>query len=203
MALRAQSTRQRASRCDTVRSLLMRFSVSSTIIRTRRRRRRSKNAESGSECDSYSNFGIVVTRRKPPVSGVNSTARLQRHSGVLAIAFGPDLIRELGLDTRLVVTDRTTRNRIHRRVVERAAGDHADERNELRESIAQHARADFLRDHPAFDRRGAEHCSDALLADADAGCEREARDRFVETLARRRLVSVDCGDAEDQAELLI
>src|SRR6185503_1308479 len=119
IALRAQSTRHRASRCETVRSLLMRFSVSSTIIRTRRRRRRSKNAESGSVCDSYSNFGIVVTRRKPGVCGVNSNGgelhgcrAVKLHRGraaaklcrceadlrVLAIAFGPDLFGELRLD---------------------------------------------------------------------------------------------------------
>src|SRR6185436_3952993 len=106
IALRAHSTRQRASRCDTVRSLLIRLSVSSTIMRTRRSRRRSKNAEGTSAVDSYSNFGIACHRVKPGLRGVHSNGALQLRSGVLAISLGPDLVGDIGIDARLVVANR-------------------------------------------------------------------------------------------------
>src|SRR3954468_24701901 len=52
MALRAQRTRHLASWCDTVASVPTRLSVSSTIMRIRRRRRRSKIGERTSIVES-------------------------------------------------------------------------------------------------------------------------------------------------------
>src|SRR5207302_9719082 len=52
MALRAQRTRHRASWCDTVASVPTRLSVSSTIMRIRRRHRRSKIGERTSIVES-------------------------------------------------------------------------------------------------------------------------------------------------------
>src|SRR3954465_4406378 len=97
IALRAQATSERASRYETFVSLLIRLSVSSTIMRILRRRRRSKNPERVSAAGSISFFGIVVSRRERGFQVVNSARTLQLLC-VLAIAFGPDLCGEIFCD---------------------------------------------------------------------------------------------------------
>src|SRR2546423_8170319 len=121
---------------------------------------------------------------------------------VFAVAFGPDLIRDDLIDLRLVELDRGAADGADRDVVQRAARGHADEWDRFRQAFAKKIRAEFFRDYAAFSRSRFEHRRDSLLADADARRIRQARHRFRETFALRRLVAVDRGDAEDQAELL-
>src|SRR5436305_7243024 len=146
MALCAQLMRQSASRCETVMSELMRLCVSSTIIRMRRSRRRSKNADLTSVVEFVSVLGIVfviagngdvgrcipsrssVVARRTPVDRTASFHNRRSTLGderlrVFAVAVGPNLVRQIGLDPRLVVFDRGVADGADGDVVESSAGD--------------------------------------------------------------------------------
>src|SRR5262245_44694159 len=120
MALRANLTRQRASRWETVVSLPIRLSVSSTIMRIRRSLRRSKNAERTSTAGSISNLPMLSCRGETAALG----GAFQR-SGVFPIPFRPDLLGQAGIDSGLVVFDGRAAHRAHGDVVQRAAGNGA------------------------------------------------------------------------------
>src|SRR5229473_2196695 len=94
-------------------SLLMRLCVSSTIIRIRRKRRRSTNPERTSVLDWASNFGMLVR------SG-NAGQRGHIPSGVLSIAVGPDCVGLVLFDSRFVVADGRSPHRADRHEIEHA-----------------------------------------------------------------------------------
>src|SRR5438067_999326 len=194
MALRAQRTRHRASRCDTVMSLPTRLSVSSTIMRIRRRRRRSKIGERTSIVESIAYLPMLSYRaqtatphcaflvlragcrlsavgcrecltrennrpRNPTFAAAQLTKPKAAHAvgradlGVVAVAFGPDLVGHGVIDSiglGLVELDRGAADGADAHVIQRAARGNADEWDCLRQTFAEKIRADLLRDFAAF-----------------------------------------------------
>src|SRR5690242_1398464 len=102
---------------------------------------------------------------------------------MFTVAVGPDFLGYGALDAGLVVPDRGLSHRAYGDEIERAAGERAHERDELRQPLAHEARAELFGDHAPFDRCRFEECRDALLSDSDARCVGETRDRFVEPFA--------------------
>src|SRR5207244_1326171 len=99
-----------------------------------------------------------------------------------------------------VVLDRRAAHGAHRKVVQRTAGERADERHDLRQAIACETFADPFGDGAAFDGGRLEHRGDPLLPDADARGEHEARPRLVEALAVRRMSVRACSAGSNSGD---
>src|SRR5437867_566017 len=153
-------------------SLLIRLCVSSTIIRIRRRRRRSTKAERTSVVISVSNFGMSGHAGKREAWRSHSAFRKNRKgiakSSVFAVTLGPDLIRHFLVDQRFVIADCGPAHRANRHVIQHPAGERPHERDDLRQALAHETRADLFRYHSPFDSRRFQNRGDALLADAYA-----------------------------------
>src|SRR5262249_60802006 len=97
-------------------SALIRLWVSSTIMRIRRRRRRSTNPERTSRLGSAADFDMLVR------SG-NASHRRHIPSRVFPITLGPDLFRHGVVDARFVVADGCLSDRAHRHETENATSE--------------------------------------------------------------------------------
>src|SRR5438105_12549037 len=114
-------------------SALMRLCVSSTIMRIRRRRRRSTKPERTSKLGSAADFDMLVR---------SGNASHWRHipSCVFPITLGPNLVSDGVLDAGFVIADGGFPHRSHRHEVQRTTGERANERNHFREPFAHEAR---------------------------------------------------------------